>query len=77
MKRRARHLVNAQCVYTGYCPYHIQNRIHGPDFVEVNRIDRCMVHAGLGTSQPFEHLEPRLFNRCFQITGVDDGLDIG
>ena len=77
VKRRAHHLVYAQCVYTGNCPHHIQDGIHGPDFVEVNRIDRGAVHAGLGTRQPIEHLETRLFNGCFQITGVDDGLDIG
>jgi hypothetical protein len=64
-------------VYTGYGPYHIQDGIHGPDFVEVNLIDRGPVHAGFGKRQPIKHLETRLFNGWFQITGVDDGLDIG
>ena len=77
VKRRARHLVYAQCVYAGNCPYHIQDGIHGTDFVKMNAFDGGLVDLGFGLGQTHEDGKGFLLDSITEFARFDNRPDIG
>jgi hypothetical protein len=62
-QRRAVQLPDPQQVQAGNAANDINNRIHGPDLVKMNFIDRYTVHGSLGGSQTFENSAASLLDR--------------